>query len=101
MADGEENDSACLDTVGAIVVDQEGNVAAAVSSGGLAMKHPGRVGQVKRDLRLILCKIWSGEAFLNLMPVCPPQNPPLILKDGTGMNQPSKKWIHSSQIIEG
>ncbi|XP_056616596.1 threonine aspartase 1 [Triplophysa dalaica] len=45
MAEGEENNSACLDTVGAVVVDREGNVAAAVSSGGLAMKHPGRVGQ--------------------------------------------------------
>lgn len=42
----QENDSGTLDTVGAIVVDQDGNVAAAVSSGGLAMKHPGRVGQV-------------------------------------------------------
>ncbi|XP_047208356.1 threonine aspartase 1 isoform X4 [Girardinichthys multiradiatus] len=40
-----ENGSGCLDTVGAVVVDSEGNVAAAVSSGGLAMKHPGRVGQ--------------------------------------------------------
>ncbi|NWR21683.1 TASP1 aspartase, partial [Emberiza fucata] len=40
-----ENDSGTLDTVGAVVVDQEGNVAAAVSSGGLALKHPGRVGQ--------------------------------------------------------
>lgn len=44
MVDLEE--PASLDTVGAVVVDQEGNVAAAVSSGGLAMKHPGRVGQV-------------------------------------------------------
>lgn len=41
-----EDGSGCLDTVGAVVVDLEGNVAAAVSSGGLAMKHPGRVGQV-------------------------------------------------------
>ncbi|XP_068597358.1 threonine aspartase 1 [Brachionichthys hirsutus] len=40
-----ENGAGCLDTVGAVVVDLEGNVAAAVSSGGLAMKHPGRVGQ--------------------------------------------------------
>jgi hypothetical protein len=42
----QENDSGTLDTVGAVVVDHEGNVAAAVSSGGLALKHPGRVGQV-------------------------------------------------------
>ncbi|XP_078086491.1 threonine aspartase 1 isoform X1 [Mustelus asterias] len=39
------NVTASLDTVGAVVVDHAGNVAAAVSSGGLAMKHPGRVGQ--------------------------------------------------------
>ncbi|XP_067845563.1 threonine aspartase 1 isoform X2 [Heptranchias perlo] len=39
------NVATSLDTVGAVVVDHEGNVAAAVSSGGLAMKHPGRVGQ--------------------------------------------------------
>lgn len=45
MVDLEE--PASLDTVGAVVVDQQGNVAAAVSSGGLAMKHPGRVGQVR------------------------------------------------------
>lgn len=43
----QENDSGALDTVGAVVVDHEGNVAAAVSSGGLALKHPGRVGQVR------------------------------------------------------
>ncbi|XP_030627719.1 threonine aspartase 1 isoform X2 [Chanos chanos] len=52
------NDSACLDTVGAIVVDQEGNVAAAVSSGGLAMKHPGRVGQAAH----YGCGCWAQNA---------------------------------------
>ncbi|KAK2824113.1 hypothetical protein Q5P01_021288 [Channa striata] len=53
-----ENDSGCLDTVGAVVVDLEGNVAAAVSSGGLAMKHPGRVGQAAH----YGCGCWAENA---------------------------------------
>ncbi|XP_078610297.1 threonine aspartase 1-like [Branchiostoma floridae x Branchiostoma japonicum] len=33
-----------LDTVGAVAMDTRGNVSAAVSSGGLALKQPGRLG---------------------------------------------------------
>lgn len=58
QSSGNENGSGCLDTVGAVVVDLEGNVAAAVSSGGLAMKHPGRVGQAAH----FGCGCWAENA---------------------------------------
>ncbi|XP_072013914.1 threonine aspartase 1-like [Amphiura filiformis] len=34
-----------LDTVGVVCMDAKGNVCSASSSGGIALKHPGRVGQ--------------------------------------------------------
>lgn len=39
------DDNARLDTVGAVCVDSSGTVCAAVSSGGLLLKVPGRIGQ--------------------------------------------------------
>ncbi|XP_018595714.1 threonine aspartase 1 isoform X2 [Scleropages formosus] len=59
QSSGKQNGSGSLDTVGAVVVDWEGNVAAAVSSGGLAMKHPGRVGQAAH----YGCGCWAENAW--------------------------------------
>ena len=42
-------DDCLLDTVGAICVDSSGRVASAVSSGGIVLKQPGRLGQVRRS----------------------------------------------------
>lgn len=53
-----DSDPPQLDTVGAVCMDRRGNVAAAVSSGGLWLKHSGRVGQAA----VYGCGCWAENA---------------------------------------
>ena len=54
-----DEDESLLDTVGAVCLDRDGNICSGVSSGGLLLKYPGRVGQV-----LIFFKCYLFSAFL-------------------------------------
>ncbi|RXG70804.1 Threonine aspartase 1 [Armadillidium vulgare] len=58
---GEGLKSDLMDTVGAVCVDCDGNVASAVSSGGILLKHSGRVGQAA----VYGCGSWAENNYEN------------------------------------
>lgn len=67
---------AITDTVGAIAVDLRGNVACAASSGGIGMKHRGRVGPA--------ALVGIGASVLPALPTDPLQTTVATVTSGTG-----------------
>ncbi|KAG1701312.1 Threonine aspartase 1 [Nymphon striatum] len=45
ISEEEVKENTLMDTVGAVCIDDQGNVASGVSSGGILLKYPGRIGQ--------------------------------------------------------
>ena len=52
-----EGERAWLDTVGAVALDADGRMAAAVSTGGMSLKRPGRVG----DSPVVGAGFWADD----------------------------------------
>ena len=57
----EPDEPLVLDTVGAVCLDEEGDFASAASSGGILLKHPGRVGHAS----MFGCGCWVQEEATN------------------------------------
>lgn len=53
----DQEDDCVMDTVGGVCLDSNGYICAGVSSGGILMKYPGRIGQVEGScIVILLCK---------------------------------------------
>jgi taspase (threonine aspartase 1) len=71
-----QQDDVITDTVGAIAIDRYGNIAAGSSSGGIGMKHPGRVGPA--------ALIGIGTHVVPEDPTDPESNSCAVVTSGTG-----------------
>jgi len=70
-----DSEDLVTDTVGCICVDRWGNVAAGSSSGGIGMKHRGRIGPaaligvgtwIAREGQSVVAATCSGKLFIQL-----------------------------------
>lgn len=79
-----------LDTVGAVCVDQRGGVAGGVSSGGISLKFPGRIGQVS------ICWLFvtTSDGLLSPRPPC------MAVAVGHTVSaiQPARQWPAVHQV---
>ena len=72
----DEDDHMITDTVGAIAIDSDGNIAAGSSSGGIAMKYQGRVGPA--------ALLGIGTAVIPVSPMDPQKTCVATVVSGTG-----------------
>ena len=62
----DSEESLLQDTVGVICVDHSGGVVSAVSSGGIVLKQPGRLGQVRTQIQI---EFYSDHSY-HTLPKC-------------------------------
>ncbi|CAH1790814.1 unnamed protein product [Owenia fusiformis] len=82
IADEDISGDKLLDTVGAVCLDHHGNVASAVSSGGIILKQAGRVGQAS----VYGCGCWSDTGIPHSVAVSTTGSGEHILKSQLAKN---------------
>jgi taspase (threonine aspartase 1) len=83
-----EREDHITDTIGAIAVDRHGNIACAASSGGISMKHRGRVGPA--------ALIGIGASVIPVDPNDPDQTSVAAVTSGTGEHMATTFAAHAA-----